>query len=146
MGRTKYNFDEIKQHYFQSEIKDVRTYFRETYGKYTRHMARKSTGWKDQKKKYMREQVEKAKQSYEKERQNKWKKVLRNVDTARMAGLQELWERLVKEDKVSKLQIREITEALKHMRLELWETTEVTQLQTKNAKDWLEEMKEEKGL
>ena len=133
MSKTKYNFDELKQEYFESPIQEVKSFFEHKYNKYNRHIAWNTAGWTKEKAEYQKEQINKAKEQYEKERQEKWIKVLRNVDTARMAWLQHLWEKLIKKDKIDWLQVREIIDVLKHMRLELWETTEnVNQTNTEN--------------
>ncbi len=124
MAKIKYNFAKIRLDYLKSDINSVKEFFKKHYNTYSSHIAIKTSGWTKEKDNYIENQIEKAKAEYEAERNIKWKKVLKNIDIARMAGLQELCGRLIKKDDVNKLQIKEITEALKHMRLELWETTD----------------------
>lgn len=124
MPKMKYNFDELKQEYFESPHLEVKSFFEYKFGAYSTHIIKQTKGWTKDKKEFQKEQIKKAQEEYEAERQEKWIKVLRNVDTARMAGLQHLWERLVSKSRIDTMQVREITEALKHMRLELWEPTE----------------------
>jgi len=124
MAKTKYNFPELKQEYFKSDIQDCKAFFEHKFNTFNRHIAWQTTWWRWEKENYAKVQLEKARLVYEKKRQEKWQKVFANMDTARMAGIQNLWERLVNQDRVNKMQVREIVEALKHMRLELWETTE----------------------
>jgi len=125
MPVQKYNWPEIKQDFMTSDYTELKRYFQDKYKIYNATIAMMTKWWTKDKQNYASEQYEKAQIKYNKEREEKWKKVLRNVDTARMAWLQELWERLVSKEKVNELQVREITEALKHMRLELWEATEI---------------------
>jgi len=124
MPRRRYDWAKIKQEFFASDYVQIKQYFNDLYKIYNATIAIKTKGWAMEKEKYKMKQISKANKEYEAERARKWKKALRHVDTARIAWLQELGQRLIWQDKVSKLQVREITEALKHMRLELWETTD----------------------
>ena len=140
MAKQKYNFDKIKQEFFDSDYQEVKSYFEDKFDWLNAHIAKNTLGWTKDKKNYIKDQISKANAIYEKERQKKWIKVMRNIDVARMAWIQELWTRLATQEKVTKLQVREITEALKRMRLELWESTENIKEETNNP--LLEKLKE----
>jgi len=124
MAVRKYNYPELRLEFFASPINEVKGFFQDKFNTYNASIREKTKWWTNEKKEYQMEQVKKAELVYEKERQQKWTKVLRNMDTARMAWLQQLWERLVNSKVIKEMQVREIVEALKHMRLEIWETTE----------------------
>lgn len=142
MAKTKYDWHKLKQEFFESDYLEVKGFFEAKFSAYNTNIQEKTAGWTKAKQEYQKAQIQQAEAEYEVEKRKKWKQVFRNIDTARMSWLQEIGARLTKGDKLSKLQVREITEALKHLRLELWESTENVKqdIISKNDQELLDEI------
>ena len=169
MAKIKYNFDELKVEFFKSKTPEVKKFFEDKFNTYTAHIRKYTAGWTKDKQNYIRTQIQEAEAEYQIEKKKRWKQVIKNIDTAQMAGLQMFSTKVIQLEKVtsqinqmakdwvvnkSKLkELLDISEALnavdktsvndmlKMFKLEKWEATE--NIWSVNTKSSLMELLEE---
>jgi len=124
MATIKYDFPKLKLEFMQSDIPEVKMFFESKFNRYNVHIQKNSKGWTKEKQEYKKLLISKAEAKFRIEEEKQWWIVFKNISKARMSWIQEIWKRLTNWDKLSKMQLRDITDALKHLRLEVWETTE----------------------
>lgn len=91
-----YNWPLIKGEYLKSDIIDVKSFLYDKFGIYNSNFAKRSTGWRTEKEKFLEEQVEASLAEFKKKRS---KIVDENLETMLYVITREA-KRLAKEDKI----------------------------------------------
>jgi len=102
MATKKYNWQEIKQKYLESDILEVTEFLKNFYRIKTKDYSRQTKGWRDEKEKILKKQTEKAKEELENDPTIKLKnqnilKAIDNIET-KVAFLLGSGEKFNKED------------------------------------------------